>query len=724
MKKLVGSFQSLIYSILLLAFTIHSLWAAPPLAGVEGGNTEIFRPRNKKGDLIQTKFTTRHPRHDEIKALIERSALPLALKYEMLHDLAGVNIIESNEIVTYGDTQKELNMVLNKLSKTTMTAANGKAQTTVTEEYAVTSGQNALGISITPYNLVAKDLDRALVAAYTQRSTKTVVYFTEVIKMMEKAADGGAEEVTKLVLHEQAHRLPSLKVFHTDERFIESWVSTLYDFLTGKLTTDSFLAILKKWNISVFGQVEIPGEKYDLGSRTFVLVTDIELRKQDVWYHGLRDFSINRSERRSGDSDFDYVFQVDTKVFGNIPFLEFNSSIDLIYDEVMSAGEYEILNRYIEKRLQSEKPITLKVAFRYKKQIVTDLEGRRHAVLTEILPPKIGRGQQAEIFDEKAAQLMAPAKWAAVLPKNGLLSKLLPFLDESDLAKLLQIPEAFKRALGVVQKSDPDAYPLVVAAVRGLTFSIELDPSLGIAFMGFEKEQKRYRGEPEDVLTSPLIKLPSIESATQVTEAMLREKYMRINPLKTQEYHLASIRDELRGLFGVENMTLSSADLVLARKVRDVLMKYLNGAQRLKAKIACVTRGGVFDGERMYGTEPFSFKLEWSSSQLEWVHSPKSMCVKHSRYNGDCHHYGLNGYELTLRIPRQLLETQPQVLAYFLENQIFSERSFDDSSRNANGRAVWSPGTRELKIDSPQLIDDTEDTTDEAIDLAKDCFAR
>src|SRR4051794_33529200 len=84
-------------------------------AGVGGGNTELFHPVNKNGHPIEISFGSKHPRQDLLLPLIQKADLPLVLKSEILDDLSGTSITYSSEILTYADTQRQLDLALKRV---------------------------------------------------------------------------------------------------------------------------------------------------------------------------------------------------------------------------------------------------------------------------------------------------------------------------------------------------------------------------------------------------------------------------------------------------------------------------------------------------------------------------------------------------------------------------------------------------------------------------------
>jgi hypothetical protein len=208
------------------------------LAGSESGNGDFVSG-------IRVELGLRHPQQDSISQKIIALHFPPILKSAMLQDFNHAAIAYSSERFSYKDFQSSLRMEIKKMVKEKR-IVNGKVvEETIREEYVPTQKASEFGITIFAVAQIKHDDENAPLAAVSWSSPSKVIYFTEVMKTMSP------EQVERMVLHEQAHRLVGIIPDHlrNDERFIEAWATLLQKYLNSQVSQDEFEQTMKKNNL-------------------------------------------------------------------------------------------------------------------------------------------------------------------------------------------------------------------------------------------------------------------------------------------------------------------------------------------------------------------------------------------------------------------------------------------------------------------------------------------
>jgi hypothetical protein len=256
------------------------IWAA----GTEGGNTGLLTN-------LKLKFESKHPEQDYLVRLINKADLPVVLREAILNDLKTTSILMSSEEILYKDLQKQLRLELSKITREVQKTPDGRETETVREEWTVQEQASRLGIYMHSWdNLKVDNIDSAPVAAVTQSNPRRVYYFTNVLAKMP------VEDVRKLVLHEQAHRL--VEIFGKragEERFVEAWASSLLAYLEGQMSRSDFFNILKTNGVST-ASITDPEFNCDdqpcfttesFNGQAFSATITIPISASDLGWHGL-----------------------------------------------------------------------------------------------------------------------------------------------------------------------------------------------------------------------------------------------------------------------------------------------------------------------------------------------------------------------------------------------------------------------------------------------------
>lgn len=427
-------------------------------AGVEGGNTELFRPVNANGEQIEITFTSKHPYQDKLVEMIGRAELPVVLKSEMLADLAATSVMLSNEVVTYADTQKQIQMVLSKIVKTTSKDASGNVTETTQEEYTLAEAASKLGIYIVPVNYSVKDVTDTYVAAYTQSTPKRVVYFTEFLGQMTE------EEAMTLVLHEQAHRLDYLKMFHDDERFIEGYSSAILGYLMGTSSKDEFYKILASNKLETLNVAGIPGERYEPKGDFFAGEINVTVSADQVVFRGL-----NKQK---------YILQVSKDVFKDYPVLQGQDYMEIGVESIDSNDRdlYAFIENYFSKTIDGIGTFSVPLHVSYKKLTTPDSNGRYYTRYSE---QSVGiSSKEAREAVEQAAESVAKQHSMSEPIVSG---SVIALLDPDYIVEVYGVISRLNTALHQLRREIPTIYKMIAKNSKWLSIDIDSATSTAVS---------------------------------------------------------------------------------------------------------------------------------------------------------------------------------------------------------------------------------------------------
>lgn len=578
-------------------------------AGVEGGNTELFRPVNAKGQPIAITFASKHPQQEKLVQMITAAALPTILKNELLSDLAGTAIMYSNEILTYGETQRQVQMVLSKIVKATTKDKDGNVSSTTQEEYSAADTGAKFGIYISPINLVIKDISDVYVAAYTQASPKRVVYFTDFLSQMSE------DETLELVLHEQAHRISYLKDYRDDERFIEAWTSLFLKYLKGETTRDEFYRVLTSYKLETREIVGIPGEDYDSVYAAFRGVINVTVRAPQVAFVGLKDRK--------------YVLQVTKDVFKDYPVFQGGD-----FQEIFITDYSQFVDKYFRDTLDAGGTITLPLKVEYKKTTTTDSNGRL----------VLGYSDQKASYDLEPGLKRLTEEVALLTQKHPFITGLDSgtrskwgfspslYIDPEYFNELLQVVGRISVALSELKEELPELYQLVSVKKSDL-----------ISFDGAGVKVEKYLCETYG--SCWFLGITSKENFRALTVQAIKEAFTKNILDKTFEYWKVLSR---------VNRRLIAPD--------SIALVTLEGDNENIGDASIVATA-------FFGNRPFISRLACVAQGLRNVSKEVSVSLKSAE--SISWSYGTGG-GLKLTVPRNLLEHDSMLFRKFVFEQILT----------------------------------------------------
>jgi hypothetical protein len=217
--------------------------------------------QNGNGKVItglKFELTDKHPFHDEILNMIQNADIPVRLREAIIDDFRVTSINNSSEAINYGDLQKSVRWELSS-KKSEIKKVNGVVvEEKETESYSPVVRDSVLGLHISYVGstggLKVPEIEKLPVAAISLANPVQVIYFSTNIKPLPK------DEVLKLVIHEQAHRLK--EVFgprSEDERFVEGWTEAFYKYLKGELSSERFQTLLRQNTLERIWKPELTG---------------------------------------------------------------------------------------------------------------------------------------------------------------------------------------------------------------------------------------------------------------------------------------------------------------------------------------------------------------------------------------------------------------------------------------------------------------------------------
>ena len=234
-----------------MTVTVLSLMAENAYSGLQGGNTQIFRPVNEKGERIEVSLGVSHPEQAELKKRIENSGLPDRLRWEMATDLEKTLVYTTNEILKYKDVIDQVVWI--PQSKTVEKTTGSKKEKETTTYEAVMNCNYS--ICVEKVNLLLDRKRDFYVSAIYDRNRNEVIYFQKVLDKMTQ------EERMEVVLHEQGHRLGLLGKQRENERFVTGWSRMMTDYLLGKSNQEDLDQFLKNVGLfEVYHDNGLPGE--------------------------------------------------------------------------------------------------------------------------------------------------------------------------------------------------------------------------------------------------------------------------------------------------------------------------------------------------------------------------------------------------------------------------------------------------------------------------------
>ena len=649
----------------LLAVTAF-LMATSVLAGsgIEGGNGELFRPRNTKGKLIELQLSSKHPQHDELIDMVTKAELPGRLKNEILSDLASTAILYTNEIVTYGDTQRQLQLLLTKVISTEKKDAAGNVTQTTTKEYALSEVASKLGIYITPANIIARNLDKTLVAAYTEAETGRVVYFSSLVKKMTP------DEALTLVLHEQAHRLQYLRDFRDNDRFIEAWATALAQYLQGKMPQVEFFNILKqnRLSVDVDNLGELPGEILDPACACFRATVDVKVRAEDLVYAGVGEDKMAAA----------YILQVKRSTFAAYPQLQrLTDLVDIVIDEVKLSQLYTIIDQKIHDGIRTQEGLPLSITFSYKKDVMKDWKGFRYAVLKFEPLATFNPTKRMKLFEQTVKTLLG--NHANFVFVDSLASSWgnSVFLDENYLIQLESVFSRLREALDQISQNDSVLFALIKKRMVQTTLTPTTDKTAATFEVVYVPGNvpKLDTGNRKLLLSLNPFESPEVltvevfKSAFKFADTDTKPAY--------QEYALRQLRAAL-SKFRVDVEFDTSTDPSTLEKFNNFVVT----TPALLSKLRCI-----------YAQMNTSLESAGQADQ------PRVVTIRFTDTNPIW--WELNRTAMKFNVPLDLLNSNPQELARFLTDTVFTPNGYYKAVDSITiGRGVWDHRTNKLRTES------------------------
>ena len=337
-------------------------------AGNKSGNGDYCIQEGAKCVRVNFEGDVVHPKGKALKALIRNSNLPMSLKNEMLLDLDRTLVIFSGEVIKLSELLSRYYMQV--VSRETETVTNSDGTTTKTvrikEEWQNTSNAKDYGIFVSEQiGYKAGEKDSLYVRAVTEVGPLgRVIYFTE---LMDGMSD---DEIMKLVLHEQAHRLAYLGSLQNDERFAESWASTVLKFLKSELSKERFVGFLKASGLDKGDSIRFENEEIDAkDSSLHHAKISMEFQPSQFVAQGLQAIPILDAQAEYGPYSFydtRMLFQLEQDSFPGIDFL--NHSPQILSMPTTTDYATESL-AYAKSLLFSGEPSQLKVTYKQTSKI-------------------------------------------------------------------------------------------------------------------------------------------------------------------------------------------------------------------------------------------------------------------------------------------------------------------------------------------------------------------
>ncbi|MEC9283128.1 MAG: hypothetical protein VX642_10475 [Bdellovibrionota bacterium] len=332
-------------------------------AGNKSGNGDYCIQQGSKCVRVNFEGDVIHPKGKALKSLIRGSELPLSLKNEMLLDLDRTLVIFSEEVIKVSELLSRYYMQVVSRETETVTNQDGTETRTVRvrEEWKETSKANDYGIFVSEQiGFKAGDIDSLYVRAVTESGPLgRVIYFTELMKEMSD------DEIMKLVLHEQAHRLSYIGKLKKDERFAESWASTVLNFLQAEISKERFENFLIASGLDKGDSIRFENEEIDAKDPSLHHARiSMQFRPEQFVAQGIQE--IRGRELDNFDDYFnifntELFFQLEQGAFPGIDFL--NNSPQIVRMRTTSELATESL-AYAKELLFSGKPCELKVTYK------------------------------------------------------------------------------------------------------------------------------------------------------------------------------------------------------------------------------------------------------------------------------------------------------------------------------------------------------------------------
>lgn len=277
-------------------------------AGSAAGNGDYCQQKENICERMRFAITAKHLNvHDELVQKIKNADLPRNLKYNLLADLDDVQIIESDEKITPEDLQERYEMQITEetTTKNYDEEDNYKGKSVVTKKTR-TKILPDLGIFINHgHGYKLNDGEKTYVRAVTQQGNPNlVIYFMPMIENIPNTEEG-KHELIRLVLHEQAHRLPLLGPIK-DERKAEGWAHALHRYLYGQISKREFYKIARSFGVNTKRRIRIPNSKRTTGNNFKAEITIV----------------LNRENLLDGGYDGNsFLIELDPNTFSNYPSL-------------------------------------------------------------------------------------------------------------------------------------------------------------------------------------------------------------------------------------------------------------------------------------------------------------------------------------------------------------------------------------------------------------------
>lgn len=640
-------------------------------------NVELFRPVNTKGDPISITFGDKHPYQEQLMQLISQASLPNILKNELLGDLKATSVMYSNELLTYAETQRQILLTLSKLTKTTTKSADGTTKESVSEEYSATEAASTLGIHIAPYQMAIAGIDANYVAAFTQRGPSRVVYFSELIKQMPE------DEVLRLVLHEQAHRLSYLEPFWNNERFIEGWSSLLLSYLKGQTTKDEFFAVLKTNGLPSRDVVGLNGA-FDDVSKQYRARINVVIPQTAIHYRGLL-----KTGKRTH-----YIIQVTTKdAFPQYPDLQTSELAQINLPQIETQIDYEHVHRELDKEIEDGE-LELPLLVFYDQDPQPDSTGRLRQVVkvNELRFDPTDRIRQIETrlkdivkTHDKALVITTFDEALTNCNKDEVCDRefTTSVFGTDHFNRFFAVIERLGRAFKLIQRESPALYSELGRPYRKWLVLTTRDAKL--------EAVAQTEGWSLRILVEAIGRLViNIPLSTNLDSLSTRNIADLISIAET-------------GASSLQWKALTPANRVLNSKVaqfepdklssiRDLkdVNTFWKNSPKLLSIIRCVP-DGIFDQDNH-----LSVKLEIGGSGISWNFTSTADDERSYKRRD---YVARPGTELKLRVSRALLKGQPDRVREFILNTVFNARSYSPvwDSEPLPGEAIWHPESKKIK---------------------------
>lgn len=633
--------------------------------GVSGGNTELFRPRNARGQLIEISFSSKQPLHDKLVELIRKADLPVILKNEMLGDLDATAVMYSNEIVTYADTQRQLQMMLTKVVRTKVKNSNGTTSERTQEEYSPAAADSLLGVHVAPMNMLVRGLNDAFVAAYTQGGPRRVVFFTP---MLEKLTE---EETLRLVLHEQAHRLTTLGSFRNDERFIDGWSSTLLRYLQGKVTKSVLMGILNRNGIRAETMTGIQGERF-FQSEQFLANITITIGASDVTFRGV--------------IGSEYVIQVSKKVFDNYPQVKQQADfLKIIMTPEVGPESFEAIERFFRETIDQGHPITLPLSLFYKKEPQPDSLGRLYTVLVLSRAPMYFPLDRMLAIESLGRSLMMRHQLASdkgdkvfTFPR---LSDVRASVDGSRSATVFYISsEIYTRMQAALANLDQALSEIEVEAP--MLAKRMKQRQWGLTLAESEVGKPSSFSENYGMLLLKL-SLDKNDASSDLSPAQMKAEIAKmVTPLSFPTWRaLEPINSKLDyDVAHVESKNEDPADLA-------AIAGMLARSPAFSSRLSCIGAAASNDSSRSRSRVVVNIDLV-DEGGFSWDFTA----------NIPSYYSSFATLDLNIAVPRQIAKLHPEVAAEFLLSSVVSARGVSEGNVRRGGSGIWKTGDVRAKI--------------------------